>query len=111
MRGIVGTKYGFDPSAPGNSIGFLGLEKEPYERQLDSIKTMHVWFLTEITGPRAETADVDYIIEDVWPEDWERVLVRFKLTDGPLLTETFRNYLKSKWTRRKGTRTPILAQP
>jgi hypothetical protein len=110
MIGMVGVKYGFDPSAPGNSIGFYGLEKEPFERQLDSIKTMYVWFLIDITGPKAETADAGYSIEDVWPEDWERILVRFKLEDGPIMTEKFKDYLKSKWTYTRGNRTPPLAQ-
>ncbi len=112
MRNIVGAKYGFDPSAEDSRpIMFTGLEKEPYEMQLDFIKTMHIDFLREIVGPKAETADIGYTVEDVWLEDWERVLVRFKLADGSFLTEKFKSYLRSKWTHPRGQRTPILARP
>lgn len=111
MRNIVGAKYGFDPSAEDSRpIMFTGLEKEPYEMQLDFIKTMHIDFLREIVGPKAETADIGYTVEDVWPEDWERVLVRFKLADGPFLSEIFKSYLRSKWTHPRGQRTPTLAR-
>jgi hypothetical protein len=112
MRGMVGVKYGFDPDAPGNSIGFYGLEKEPYERQLDSIKTLYIWFLIDITGPGAETADVDCSNEDIWPEEWERINDRFGLEDGPIVTEKYKNYLYSKWTAyHRGNVTPPLARP
>ena len=110
MRSVVGAKYGFDPSAPGNSLRFLDLEKEAYDRQLDTVKTLHIAFLHDLVSPRAEIADIGYTIEDVWPEDWERILVRFKLADGPFLTEKFKSYLRSKWTHQRGKRTPVLAR-
>jgi len=112
MIGMVGVKYGFDPLAPGSSIGFLGLEKETYERQLDSIKTMYIWFLVDITSPKAETADVDCSIEDIWPEEWERINDKFRLEDGPIITERYKSYLYSKWTAyQRGNKTPPLARP
>lgn len=112
MTNILGIKYGFDPWADDSRpIMFTGLEKEPYQVQLDFIKTMHIDFLREIVGPKAETADIGYTVEDVWPEDWERILVRFKLADGPFLSEKFKNYLRLKWTHPRGQRTPILARP
>ena len=110
MRRIVGAKYDFDPSAPGNSLRFLDLEKEPYGRQLDTIKTLHIAFLHDLVSPRSEIADIGYTIEDVWPEDWEHILIKFKLSGGPFLTTKFKNYLRSKWTHQRGQRTPILAQ-
>ena len=101
MRLMVGVKFGFDTDAPGNSLGFFGLEKEPYERQFDTIKVMHLKFLQYLASPRAEITDISYSIENVWPDDWERVLVRFKLADGPFLSEKYMGYLKTKWTRTK----------
>ncbi len=110
MTDIVGAKYGFDHRAPGNSLSFFGLEKESYERQLDTIKTLHTEFLQYLVSPRAEIADIGYTTEDVWPDDWERVLVRFKLANGQFLKEKFKSYLKSKWTHPRGNRTPVLAR-
>jgi len=110
MTNLVGSKYGFDPWVPENTLGFLGLENEPYERQVDTIKTLHVFYLIDLAGPKAETADVRYAIDDVWPEDMERVLIRFGLADQPFLTGKFKSYLKSKWTRQKGNKTPPLVR-
>ena len=110
MRSIVGSKYGFDPDEPNYSLGFFGLEKEPYDRQLDTVKTLHVWFLSEIVGPKAETADITYSAFEVWPEDWERIIIRFKLADRPFLAAKFKSYLRSKWTHHEGNGKPALAR-
>lgn len=111
MEGIAGAKYEFNPREDAGPLSFWGLEKQPYDFQLDAIKIRHIEFLREIVGPRAETADIGYVGENVWPEDYERILVRFKLVDGPFLTEKFKSYLKSKWTKSAGNRKPALAQP
>src|SRR3989441_12343246 len=110
MRRIEGATYEFCPTAPGNSLRFLDLEKEPYGRQLDTIKTLHIAFLHDLVSPRAEIADIGCTTEDIWPEDWERILIRFKLTGGPFLRAKFKDYLKSKWTHQRGQKMPILAQ-
>jgi len=115
MWDIIAAKYHFDPYAPGNSIGFFGLENQPHDRQLDSVKSLHLNFLLYLTRDRAESNDAIYETTDVWPEEWDIVLLRFGLSDGgPLPTERWKNYLtylRPKWTRyQKGSKTPPLAR-
>jgi len=111
MEDIAGIKYGFNPRVDAGPLSFWDLEKQPYEFQVDAIKIRHISFLREIAGPRAETADISYVGENVWPEDYERILIRFKLADEPFLTDRFKSYLKSKWTKSEGNRKPVLAHP
>ena len=116
MYDIIAAKYHFDPYAPGNSIGFVGLDNQPREKQLDELKSLHVNFLLYLSARRAESNDVAYETADVWPEEWDIILPRFGLSDsGPLPTERWKNYLaylRPKWTRyQKGNKTPTLARP
>jgi len=83
MMNMVGAKHGFDPYADESPISFWGLETQPYELQLDVVKTFHIDFLRGLVGPKAETEDIGYSSYEVWPKDWERILVRFRLADGP----------------------------
>lgn len=106
---LMGTKYGFDPLTDDNPISFWGLEKHQLELQLDVVRVLHIYFLRGLVGPKAETEDIGYSAYEVWPDDWERILIRFKLTDGPFLTEKFKSYLKSHWKYRPGERKPVLA--
>jgi hypothetical protein len=109
MEDIAGTKHGFNPREDAGPLSFWGLEKQPHYFQVDAIKIRHISFLRDIVSPRAEIADIGYVGENVWPEDYERILVNFKLVDGPFLTEKFKSYLKSKWTKPEGNRKPVLA--
>ena len=116
MYDIIAAKYHFDPYSPGNSIGFVGLDNQPREKQLDELKSLHVNFLLYLSAKRAEVNDVAYETADVWPEEWDVILPRFGLLDaGPLPTERWKNYLgylRPKWTRyQKGNKTPTLARP
>ena len=45
MYDIIGAKHHFDPYAPGNSIGFVGLDGQPHEKQVDELKSLHINFL------------------------------------------------------------------
>lgn len=116
MWDIIAAKYHIDLSAPGNFIGFVGLDTEPYAKQLDELKSLHVNFLIYLATQKAETNDVLYATADVWPEEWGVILPRFRLSDGgPLPSERWKDYLaylRPRWTRhQKGNKTPALARP
>ena len=110
MVNMLGTKYGFNLHADDSPLSFWGLENRPYELQLDVVKTLHILFLWGLVSPKAETEDIGYSSYEVWPDDWERILVRFGLADGPFLTEQFKIYLRSHWKYKPGDRRPVLAQ-
>ncbi len=110
MVNIVGAKHGFDPLADDNPVSLWGLENQPHKVQLDVVKIYYVKFLRRIIGPRAETADVIISTEEVWPEDWERLLIKFKLSDRSFLTDKFKRYLESRWKYRPGANKPVLAR-
>jgi hypothetical protein len=109
MISIAGAMCGFDPKADTNPLSFWGLEKQPYELQLDVVKILHIFFLRGVVSPRAETEDIGYSAYEVWPDDWDHILVRFKLTDQPVLTSEFKSYLKSHWKYHPGSKKPALA--
>ncbi len=109
MAGLAGAKHGFDPRAEDNPISFWGLEKQQYELQLDVVKILHIYYLRGLAGPKAETEDIGYSAYEVWPDDWERILVKFKLNDQPFLTQKFKSYLRSHWKYTPGERKPVLA--
>ena len=119
MWNLMGAKYHFDLADPSRSDSHLwltGLENEPQERQLDTVKSLHINFLIYLAREKAELNDGTYEGDDVWPEEWDVLLRRFGLSDGSLLpTERWQNhltYLRPKWTRyRKGSKTPVLARP
>ena len=110
LENLLGNKYGFNPRAENSPMSFWGLERQPHGLQVDVIKTLHISFLRVIVSPRAEMSDIAYSATEVWPEDWERILVKFKLSDGPFLTEEFKRYLASHWTSHSGERKPVLAR-
>jgi hypothetical protein len=110
MENLVGTKYGFSPRAEGSPLSFWGLEKQPFELQLAVVKTLHISFLRMLVSPRAERNDIIYSGTEVWPDDWERILVRFKLSDKPVLDGSFKKHLESHWKYHPGDRKPVLAQ-
>ncbi len=109
MVDIIGYKHGIDPLDFDSPVSMWGLEKQPYELQLEVIEAFYISFLHELVGRKAETADIGYTATGVWPEDWERILIRFKLKDGPFLTEKFKNYLRSKWKKPESSKKPVLA--
>ena len=116
MYDIIGAKHHFDPYAPGNSIGFVGLDGQPHEKQVDELKSLHINFLLYLATKKAESNDVAYETADVWPEEWNIILPRFGLLGAaPLPTERWKNYLaylRPKWTHyQKGNKTPALARP
>ena len=116
MYEIIGAKHCFDPYAPGNSIGFVGLDQQPPEKQSDELKSLYVNFLLYLAEEKAESNDILYKTADVWPEEWDVILPRFRLTNAaPLPTERWKNYLaylRPKWTHyQKGNKTPALARP
>ena len=116
MYDIIGARHHFDPYAPGNSIGFVGLDQQPPEKQLDELKSLYVNFLLYLAERKAESNDILYKTADVWPEEWDIILPRFGLTNAaPLPTERWKNYLaylRPKWTHyQKGNKTPALARP
>lgn len=110
MENLVGTKYGFSPRAEDSPLSLWGLEKQPLELQLAVVKTLHISFLRMIVSPRAERNDIIYSGTEVWPDDWERILARFGLSDKPLLDGGFKKYLESHWKYHPGERKPVLAQ-
>lgn len=110
LENLLGSKYNFNPRAEDSPISFWGLEKQPFELQLEVIKTLHILFLRIMVSPRAEMGDIAYSGSEVWPEDWERILVKFKLSTKPLLTDNFKKYLESHWTIRPSDRKPILTR-
>ncbi len=116
MWDVIAAKYHIDLSAPGNYIGFVGLDNEPHAKQLDELKSLYINFLTYLATQKAETNDVLYATADVWPEEWDVIQPRFGLSDGgPLPSERWKEYLaylRPKWNRyQKGTKTPALARP
>ena len=119
MWNLMGAKYHFDLTDPNRSDSHLwltGLENEPHERQLDTAKSLHINFLLYLATEKAESNDVIYETDDVWPEEWDVILPRFGLSSGePLPTERwgdYLTYLRPKWIRyRKGNKTPVLARP
>jgi hypothetical protein len=116
MRQIMNAKYKLNPNKPSDTPMFLGLERKPQDRQLDTIKILHIDFLRFLAEERAELNDVAYKTEDVWPEEWDIALTRFALSqETPPPTERWKNYLaylRPKWTRYvKGNKTPVLARP
>ena len=116
MWDVIAAKYHIDLSAPGNYIGFVGLDTEPHAKQLDELESLHVNFLTYLATQKAETNDVLYATADVWPEEWDVILPRFGLSDGgPLPSERWKEYLaylRPRWNRyQKGSKTPALARP
>jgi len=113
LENIIGVKYGFDPRAEDTPISFWGLEKRPYEIQLAVVKSRHLRFLRLITDSTAEKSDVVFSTDEVWPEDWPRILDRFHLESGPYASDAFTkyvNYLKSHWKYRPTERKPVLAR-
>ena len=116
MYDIIGAKHHFDPYAPGNSIGFVGLDGQPHEKQMDELKSLHINFLLYLATKKAESNDVAYETADVWPEEWDIILPRFGLSGAASLpTERWKSYLaylRPKWTHyQKGNKTPALARP
>jgi hypothetical protein len=109
MINMAGAVHGFDPRADANPISFWGLENQPYELQLDVVEILHVFFLRGLVGPRAETEDIGYSAYEVWPDDWDRILIRFKLAGRPILSDEFKSYLTSHWKHHPGNRKPVLA--
>ena len=115
MYDIIAAKYHFDPYAPGNSIGFVGLDTQPPDKQLDELKSLHINFLLYLATKRAESNDAAYETADVWPEEWDVILARFGLSDGGLPpTKRWREYiayLRPKWTHfQKCNKTPAFAR-
>ena len=108
LESMVGIKYDFSPRGEDDPISFWGLEKRPYELQLVVVKTLHISLLRLIVSPKAEMSDVVFSATEVWPEDWERLLVQFKLSERKFLTDEFKGYLMSHWTSRPGEKKPIL---
>ena len=111
MEKIIGVRFGLNPQEEGNPISFWGLEKQPYDLQVKVVETLHILLLRILTSPRAEASDVAFSGAEVWPEDWERILVKFNLSEGPFLSDEFKKHLESHWTIRPGKRKPVLAYP
>ena len=88
-----GVKQDADPNHNGLFLDFWGLEQQPYERQLAVVKTNHINFLLYFVCPRAETNDIGYSIDHVWPEDWARILERFNLGNSLYVIEKFNKYV------------------
>ena len=113
MEAIAASKFRFDSRAEDNPISFWGLEKQPYELQLAVVKIRHIRFLRMIVNPTAERNDIVYSTDEVWPEDWPRILKRFNLENDPYITKRFDdyiNYLKAHWKHRPSEKKPILAR-
>jgi hypothetical protein len=109
MENLLGSKYGFNARAEDSPMSFWGLERQPLEVQLDVIKTLHISFLRLIVGPKAEISDIAFSSTQVWPEDWEGILIKFKLAERPFLSENFKRYLSAHWTSHPSERKPVLA--
>jgi len=110
MWNIMGAKYGFNPYAAGrNEFSFFDLDKKQADRQLDTIKVRYVDFLKMLASEKAEGQDAFYAIDDVWPEEWDKLLRHFGQAEKTLPTERWRqffDYLRPKWTNRpRGNRT------
>ena len=112
MTDLLGARTGLDVRGDDSPVTFWGLEKQPFELQLDVIKIEHVHFLLYLVSQKAETEDIGYSSQQVWPEDWARILERFNLGNGPYVTEEFNRYigyLKSHWKHQPGSRRPVLS--
>ena len=110
MESLLGAKYGFAVRGEESPISFWGLEKQPYGVQLGVVKTLHISFLRMIVDATAERNDVIYSGTEVWPDDWDRILVRFKLPEGPILTDKYKKYLEAHWKYHPGDKKPVLAR-
>ena len=110
MENLLGSKFGFNARAEESPMSFWGLEKQPREVQLDVIKTLHISFLRLMVGPKAEISDIAFSSTEVWPEDWERILIEFQLAEAPFLSENFKRYLSAHWTTRPSERKPALVR-
>lgn len=115
IENLISTKYGFNlRDVETSPISFWGLEKQPYELQLAVVKERHIRFLRMIVGPRAERSDITYSTDEVWPEDWPRILERFSLGNSFYSTEEFKRYvdiLRGHWKYKPSERKPVLARP
>lgn len=114
LENLLGSKYSFNSRSEDSPMSFWGLDKQPYNLQLDVVKALHVSFLRTITSPRAEKSDVVYSGTEVWPEDWSRILNHFGLDGGLYNSEDFAKfiqYLKANWKYTPGDRRPLLARP
>jgi hypothetical protein len=110
MENLISAKYGFAVRGEESPISFWGLEKQSYEVQLAVVKTLHISFLRMIVDATAERNDIVYSGTEVWPDDWDRILVRFKLSEEPVLTDKYRKYLEANWKHRPGDKKPVLAR-
>ena len=110
MESLLGAKYGFAVRGEESPISFWGLEKQPYEVQLDVVKTLHISFLRMIVDATAERNDVIYSGTEVWPDDWNRILARFKLSEVPIFTDKYKKYLEAHWKYHPGDKKPVLAR-
>ena len=111
MTSLASAKHGVDLEADPPLLTFWGLEKEPHELQADVVKIEHLNFLMYLVSQKAETEDIGYATEEVWPDDWPRVLERFALGNDMYLTEDFTRYvayLKSKWKHRPRVNRPAI---
>ena len=88
MASLAKANLMINPDEP--LLTFWGLETRPYEFQISVVKLMHIEFLLGIASPKAETEDVGYQAQQVWPEDWPRILARFNLGNELYTTENFR---------------------
>lgn len=115
MENVICARYGFNQlDAENTPISFWGLEKQPEELQLAVVKIRHIRFLRLIVGPKAEQSDVVYSTDEVWPQDWPRILERFNLGNDPYIAEAFNSYvgfLKTHWEYKPGVKKPALARP
>jgi hypothetical protein len=115
MENVIGTRYGFNQlDAESTPISFWGLEKQPEELQLAVVKIRHIRFLRLIVGPKAEQSDIVYSTDEVWPQDWPRILERFNLGNDLYATKAFNGYvdfLKTRWEYKPGVKKPALARP
>ena len=111
MENLLSRRYGFNVRAEDSPLSFWGLERQSREVQLNVIKTLHVSFLRLMVGPKVEISDIAFSSTEVWPEDWERILIRIGLAKRPFLSENFKLYLSARWTSRPGEKKPVLARP
>ena len=115
MENVIGTRYGFNQlDAENTPISFWRLEEQPEKLQLAVVKIRHIRFLRLIVGPKAEQSDIVYSTDEVWPQDWSRILERFGLGNDLYVTEAFNGYidfLKTRWEYKPGVKKPALARP
>ena len=116
MDALIGARFGFDPRpVPGETspISFWDLEKRPQEFQLAVIKERHVKFLRMIVGLKAERNDIAYSTDEVWPEDWPRILERFDLGSASYVSDKFVryvNFLRTNWKYKPSENKPALVR-